>query len=385
MKRTYDILFLTACTLWMTSCFAQTVSVTVRVTVPKSTPDTARIFIAGNDPSLGDWNPGGVELQKESDSVWARSFEVPRGFSLEFKITRGNWNTQAIFNDGTIPPNIGLLAIRDTSVLVRPKTWSDFGMAPGGRIVGTVEYVRGLKGEGLQYDRDLIVWLPPSYKKGLNKRYPVLYMHDGQNVFDPSTSFIGYDWHVDDVADSLIRAGVLNEIIVVGIYNSPDRIPEYSDTDLGRRYAEFVVGKVKPLIDSTYRTLPDREHTVVMGSSMGGLISFLFVWWYPDVFSKAGCLSSAFLRDRTRILDAVENDPGPRRSIHVYMDCGGNGLEVSLKPGMDEMSGLLEKKGYVRGVDFETFFDEKADHSERSWAGRVWRPLMFMFGKSEVR
>lgn len=375
-------LIFAACLLWRTSCFSQSVPVTVRVVVPKATPDSVRIFIAGNCPVLGDWNPGAVEMQKEDDSTWALRLEVEAWFNLEFKITRGSWNTQAVFDAGTIPPNIRLKATRDTSIVIRPKTWSDLGVAPGGRIVGAVEYIRGLNGEGLRYARDLIVWLPPSYKKNLNTRFPVLYMHDGQNVFDPATSYIGYDWHADDVADSLIRVGVLEEIIIVGIYNTPDRIPEYSDTDLGRKYLEFVVKRVKPMIDSTYRTLPDREHTGIMGSSMGGLISFLSVWWYPETFSKAGCLSSVFGRRRTEVLSDVEGYSGPRKPIRIYMDCGGEGGDEMLKPGMDEMCDVLQKKGYAKGVDFVSFLDEKADHSERSWAARLWRPLMFMFGKS---
>ena len=254
-------------------------------------------------------------------------------------------------------------------------------MNAAGGIVGAVAYHRGLRGEGLRYDRDLIVWLPPSYRKEPKRRYPVLYMHDGQNIIDPSTSFIGYDWHVDNVADSLIRASKMEEIIVVGMYNTPDRTAEYSDTDLGRNYAEFVVRRLKPLIDSTYRTLPGREHTAVMGSSMGGLISFLFVWWHPDVFSMAGCLSSAFMREHTQILSDVEKYSGSRKPIRIYLDCGGNGLDERLKPGMDEMASLLKKKGFVDGVDYQVYFDEHAGHDEHAWAARIWRPLLFMFGK----
>ena len=363
------------------SCQEQEVNVTLTVKVPPITPKDARIFVAGNHSSLGDWNPGKIELQKENDSVWSRIIRLPRWYHVEYKITRGSWNTQAVYETGILPGNSRFVAMRDTGIDVNPITWTDAQGAREGGIVGTVRYHRGLNGNGLRYERDLIVWLPPSYASEQKRRYPVLYMHDGQNIFDPSTSFIGYDWHADEVADSLIRAGTIEEIIIVGIYNSPDRMLEYSDTNLGRQYAQFVATKVKPLIDSVYRTKPDRANTAVMGSSMGGLISFLFVWWHPEVFSKAGCLSSTFSFDHGKLLDQVEEDSDTKRDIRIYMDCGGYGGESSLKPGMDSMVNLLQKKGYVENQDFLSFYDERADHSERAWAARIWRPLTFLFGK----
>jgi predicted alpha/beta superfamily hydrolase len=209
----------------------------------------------------------------------------------------------------------------------------------------------------------------------------VLYVHDGQNVFDPRTSLNGYDWRVDEVADSLIRANKMQEVIIVGIYNSPDRTMEYSDSELGRGYIDFVASELKPMIDKNYRTKPDAKNTAVMGSSMGGLISFLFVWQRPDIFSKAGCLSSAFLWDDNKILREVRNYAGVKKMIRVYLDVGSEGVEARLKPGYEEIVKLLEEKGYKRGVDLEYFYDEGAEHNEPAWAKRLWRPLLFMFGK----
>ncbi|HLF20200.1 MAG TPA: alpha/beta hydrolase-fold protein [Bacteroidota bacterium] len=360
---------------------SQECSVTLKVVVPRSTPADAKIFVAGNHPKLGDWDPGRIELLRENDSAWAITEIFPKGSQLEYKVTRGSWNKQAIYAEGVIPGNFRLTVSQDTAIVVRPISWSDSYVAVGKGITGNVKYHRSIMGEGLRYDRDVIVWLPPSYDKDELRRYPVLYMHDGQNVFDPSTSFIGYDWHVDEVADSLMRGEKIQEIIIVAVNNSPDRVPEYSDSELGRKYATFVVYQLKPFIDKTYRTKPDAANTGVMGSSMGGLSSFLFVWWYPDVFSKAGCLSSAFLFDDGKTLKEVDSYKGPGKNVRVYMDCGGAGMEARLKPGMDEMRRILLKKSYKEGVDFEYFYDENAEHIERAWAERVWRPLRFLFGK----
>ncbi|MBI3586410.1 MAG: histidine kinase [Ignavibacteriales bacterium] len=358
--------------------------VALKVIVPPATPKDAIIYIAGNHPVLGDWDPGKVKLQKENDSVWTTHFNPPKGAVVEFKITRGSWNTQAMYQQGSIPQNTRLLVNEDTVVVLRPVTWSDLsakskqGIAGGG-VTGTVRYHHGLKGEGLAHERDVIVWLPPSYSNDETKRYPVLYMHDGQNIFDPTTSYIGYDWHADEVADSLIRVGKIQEIIIVGIDNTADRMREYSDSDLGKRYADFIVQQVKPMIDKTYRTKPDRENTAVMGSSMGGVISFMLVWWYPDVFSQAGCLSNAFWVDDDKVLKDVRAYKGSKKSVRIYLDVGG--LEGGMKQGYDEMVKLLKDKGYNEGKDLEYFFDKDAEHNEYAWAHRLWRPLTFMFGK----
>ncbi len=367
--------------LCVSSLQAQDRGVVIKVVTPASTPRDAQLFITGNHLLMGEWDAGVVRMKKENDTVWSFRGHFPEDFFLEFKITRGSWNTEALYAAGTLPPNTKLTVKNDTVVTLRPIGWKDFGFKIEGGITGTVQYHRGLRTNDLPNPRDVIVWLPPSYEKEKTKRYPVLYMHDGQNIIDPTTSFGGFDWRIDEVVDSLVKKNRIEEIIVVGIYNTKDRVPEYSDTKLGRAYVEFVIHRLKPLIDSTYRTKPQREHTGVMGSSMGGLISFLFAWRYPEVFSKAGCLSSAFLVDSSKILRDLKMYAGPKKNIRVYLDGGSVGLEARLKPGYDEMITLLREKGYAEGKDLEYFYDEGAEHNERAWARRVWRPLVFMFGK----
>ena len=370
------------CFLLIVRCQAQEVQISFTVIVPPMTPDDAVVYIAGNHAILGNWEPGEIALKKIDDSTWSRSFTFMKGQNLEYKITLGSWDCQALYHSREVPANSHKIVEGKDTVAIQPTDWSSVLVPslPKG-IIGMVQYHRQLQGEGLQYARDLIVWLPPSYEKQKSKRYPVLYMHDGQNIIDPRTSFIGYDWHVDEVADSLIRNDTMEEILIVGIYNSPDRIPEYSDTDLGKNYVKFIIHKVKPLIDSTYRTKPDRQNTAVMGSSLGGLISFLMVWLHPEVFSKAGCLSSVFDSRAASVLDFVRAEKKKLHEVKMYFDCGGQAGERSLKPGMDEMMKILKENGYHDGTEIISFYDSKAEHSERAWAARVWRPLTFLFGK----
>jgi len=243
------------------------------------------------------------------------------------------------------------------------------------KIVGKVEHHRKFYSKTLNNRRDILVWLPPSYKKEIHRRYPVLYMQDGQNVMDPRTAHIGIDWQVDETASRLIKSGNLQEIIIVGIYNTPERLEEYSDSSKGKNYMKFIVDQLKPFVDKYYRTLSGREYTAVMGSSMGGLISFLLAWNYPDVFGKAACMSSSFYYDGDKAINMVKNYTGEKKKIKIYIDHGEDGL-----PRGQRMFCELSQKGYLIGTDIDYYYAPGADHTESEWAKRIERPLLFFFG-----
>ncbi len=362
--------------------FSDSVSVTIRVEPGSPARDSARaVFIAGNHPSIGNWNPSAVAMTRANDSVWMIRTTVETGTTLQFKITAGSWESEAMYEEGKVPGNSTVTATKDTTVILRPLFWKRYLLPrrPESAIRGKAEYHRRLSGEGLTHPRDIIVWLPPSYEKNAKKSYPVLYMHDGQNLFDPSTAFMGYDWRVDEVADSLIKWKKIEEVIVVGIYNSPDRLPEYSDSPLGAAYLNFVVSVLKPMIDSVYRTKPGREFTGIAGSSLGGLSSLLFAWKRPDVFGMAACLSPSFWYDDEKTLKEIREYSGPKKNIKIYLDCGGR--EKELLSGYKRMVEILKSKGFKKGKDLEYTLDSKGTHSEYYWAKRIWRPLVFFYGK----
>ncbi len=358
----------------------------LRVTILVEPTITARdsglnVFVAGNKSVFGNWNPSSARLQKISDSLWKFESKFDSADFLEFKITRGTWDQEAIYEINKLPDNAILKVTKDTTLIIRPLFWKRkiLSQKPEPSIRGMVKYHLQLSGEGLNHKRDIIVWLPPTYEKNLKKHYSVLYMHDGQNIVDPTTAFTGYDWRVDEVADSLIALKRIEEIIIVGIYNSPDRLPEYSDSDLGTAYMNFVINDVKQLVDSTYRTKPGKEHTGIIGSSLGGLSSLLFVWKRPDIFGMAGCLSPSFWYDNEKTLKEVREYSGHKKNIKIYLDCGGR--EKELISGYKRMVEILKSKGYKKGKDLDYTFESKGTHSEHYWAQRVWRPLVFMFGR----
>ncbi|MBN1425157.1 hypothetical protein JXA88_11430, partial [Candidatus Fermentibacteria bacterium] len=352
---------------------ASAATVTFRVE-PDSLPENAQVYVVGNLSSIGSWRPGATPLFIQADGAWERSFFFPVGTLLEYKITLGSWDHEALRGDGSVPDNSMHTVIGDTVLTTVVPAWKEERPLSGG-ITGTTHTHPAMRGKGL-LPRDIHVWLPPGYDEE-TVGYPVIYMHDGQQVFDPTTSSFGADWRVDEVASELIGMGALPSIIVVAINNTGDRYAEYSDTDKGAAYRRFVISTLKPFIDRTYRTLPDREHTAVMGSSMGGLAAFLLVWHHADVFSRAACLSPAFFLDDLRKTSA---GPAPALPVRLYLDNGGIGLEHWLQAGCDRMLEILQRKGMVVGENLIWFQDIEAEHNEEAWAERVWRPLSFMFG-----
>jgi len=249
--------------------------------------------------------------------------------------------------------------------------------------------------------RNVDVWLPPGYGRDPQQRYPVLYMHDGQNLFDPATSYGNVDWAVDEAMTRLIEQGELREAIVVGVWNSPKRFHEYMPRRavqgmrkiavpgldvraadiVSDNYLAFLVTELKPFIDATYRTLPDRANTTIMGSSMGGLISQYAMSVYPEVFGGAGCVSTHWpAGDGIALDDFARHLPDP--ATHKYwFDFGTATLDASYGPYQRRADEILRKAGYVEGQNWVTKKFESAEHSEKAWRLRVDQPLQFLIGR----
>ncbi|MEM8601874.1 MAG: alpha/beta hydrolase-fold protein [Bacteroidota bacterium] len=377
-------MFVRACLL---SCFAalaavpsaraQEHTVTIQVVPPIHTPADATLYLTGQGDEFGNWNPSGVAMAQVSDTLWTFEGTFETGRTLQFNVTRGTWGRQALAGPRTPAPVTTLDVTSDTTVTVRPADWDDTALASA---TGDIRYHHHIASDRTRAARSLIVWLPPGYDDDLERRYPVLYIHDGQNVFDRSTSYGGSEWRMDEVADSLIARGEVEPMIVVGVNNTQIRWAEYSGGPFGRIYADFLVGTVKPLIDETYRTRPDRDNTAVMGASMGGLISFYILAWHPDVFSKAAALSSAFPYDNADLVDHIETMPLPSQPVSLYFDNGTRGIDQFFAESHTLIVETLRERG-LSDVVFEIY---EADHTERDWARRLWRPLTYLFGTNSA-
>ena len=360
------------------------VSITILVK-SNNVPLDSSVFITGNDEKLGNWQPDLVKLNKNEKGEWSKSFTFKKGKKLEFKITLGSWGAEALNDDGSIPPNYRIEVLTDTTIEINVKLWGNMiEKKIEGQITGIVKYHHNLRGVGIR-PRDVIVWLPPFYFIEHEKRYPVLYIHDGQNIVDPRTSTFQIDWQIDEIADSLIRKGLIDAIIIVGIYNTTDRNSEYAENDTGYAYMNFIVDSLKPFIDKNYRTLPDKKNTATAGSSLAGLISFMLAWEHDQVFSMPSCISPAFKIGRYNFVDNVESYKGKKKDIKIYIDNGDNELDTKLQSGIDEMLTALKAKGFVKGKDYYFYKEINSLHSEKAWAKRMWRSLIFFFGTEKGR
>ncbi len=361
------------------------VQVELRVRLAPGVTPGDGLFVAGNLPALGDWQPAVVPLPRVGKGLYALPFTAPVGKPIEFKITRGTWKSQAIYLDpaGRFPPdNRVMVPTHDQRVELTVIDWLDRIALEVDPVMGNLRTHDPMIGPGLREPRPVQVWLPPSYDDSPRRRYPVLYMHDGQNLFDPAASFCGQDWKVDEVVSRLIAAGRLRELIVVAVGNTADRMEEYNlARPRGRAYAAFLIEVVKPFIDRTYRTLPDPGQTGVMGSSMGGLVSFQLAWTFPDIFGLAGCLSSAFYKAWAAVERLVRGNPATGRRLRLYFDTGE--LEPPIVTSFRKMDALLRDVGLRPGREFLAHFESGATHSERAWSDRLHLPLEFLFGPAE--
>lgn len=232
--------------------------------------------------------------------------------------------------------------------------------------------------------RDVVVALPPSYDTG-NGRYPVVYMQDGQNLFDPATAYAG-DWHLTSTLAALASEGA--EAIVVGVANTgPHRLYEYSPFPHpgrggggGDRYLRFVVDTVKPAIDRDFRTVPDREGTSIAGSSMGGLISLYGLHRYPEVFGAAGALSPSVWFGRDALLAYLDRTTIrlPRR---LYLDIGLH-EPGSAVADVRQVRDLLLAGGMTEGQELAYLEDSTGAHDEAAWGRRVSQALPFLIQRA---
>lgn len=247
------------------------------------------------------------------------------------------------------------------------------------RAHGLLKILKALRSPQLNNARDITVYLPPSYPTSPERRYPVLYMHDGQNLFDARTSFAG-EWDVDRVIDGSSEEGL--EAIVVGIPNmGQERCNEYSPFDdpkhgpaRGDPYLAYVSDTIKPIIDADFRTNPTPDQTGIVGSSMGGLISLYAFMKRPDVFGLTGVMSPALWYGQRKIFDFLAHQKEARGRI--YVDVGTKEGSAELRDVTRLRDQLLEI-GYRHGHDLLFIVEFGAGHNEQAWARRMKKMLKF--------
>lgn len=263
-------------------------------------------------------------------------------------------------------------------------------------LTGDIRLHKSFHSKILDNDRDVIVYLPPGYDREKTRRYPVFYMHDGQNLFDGATSYIpGQEWRVDEIAQSLIAAGQIEPLIIVGIYNTGrDRINEYTPAADSKYkmdgkadlYGSMLIEELKPFVDSTYRTQHGAKNTGLGGSSLGGIVSLYLGLKYSNVFGKLAVVSpSVWFADQhiVHYIEALAKKP----KVRIWLDIGtkeGRTAEEAQQTvaGARLLKDTLLKKGWQLGKDLSYFEAEGAEHDERAWAARIEQILKFLFPRT---
>jgi predicted alpha/beta superfamily hydrolase len=278
----------------------------------------------------------------------------------------------------------------DRSALARSEELEDESVAvanpPEHSLTGDFRRHPRFRSRFLPSEHTLMVYRPPGYRDDRTRRFPVFYLHDGQNVFDRATSATGQEWSVDETAQRLIESGAIEPVIIVGIYNAGERrIDEYTPTRDSRKnmggaadgYARMLVQEVKPFIDRRYRTLRSAANTGLGGSSLGGLLTMHLGLRYPTVFNRLAALSPSVWWDDRAIVREV-NALTAKPPLRIWLDSGtSEGEDVTRDARM--LRDALVRKGWVIGQDLAYLEAEGGGHNERSWATRVEGVLRFLF------
>lgn len=257
----------------------------------------------------------------------------------------------------------------------------------GRTLTGDIRLLPAFRSDVLDNDRDVLVYLPPGYDDEPARRYPVLYLHDGQNVFDTSTSFAGVEWGVDETAERLVRDGRVEPLVIVAINHAgvlradefaPTHDPHRHAGGHASRYARFVVDELKPYIDLTFRTRPEPASTALGGSSLGGLVTLHIGLEHPAVFGALAVMSPSIWWDRREVLSRVAALQ-ERLPWRVWLDVGTAEGRDTVR-NCRTLKGLLQKKGWrATAGDLHYLEAHDAPHSESAWAERVAPLLEFLF------
>ncbi|HZV70328.1 MAG TPA: alpha/beta hydrolase-fold protein [Saprospiraceae bacterium] len=371
--------FLCICLTLMTVQLQAQLTITV-TSIPPTTPQGESIYIAGN---FNNWNPGNpsYKLTDHQDGTWSITFNPSPG-TLEYKFTRGSWETVEGTSDGGFRPNrTYAYAGGSQSLSVTIAGWEGASGNPHTATSNVQVLHEDYYIPQLNRHRRIWVYLPVDYQTSSN-RYPVLYMQDGQNLFDAYYSFAG-EWKIDESMNELFDNGDYGAI-VVGIDNGgANRIDEYSPWvnpgyggGHGEAYSSFIVNTLKPHIDSLFRTLPGREYTGIGGSSLGANISMFAAVEYQDVFSKVGIFSPAFWFSDSIYQHITQT--GIHQELKIYFIAGTNESSTVIS----DMQAVYDTLAFAGENEANMQFIASPDgtHSEWFWAREYPAAYDWLFG-----
>ncbi|MGV8915295.1 MAG: alpha/beta hydrolase-fold protein [Kaistella sp.] len=362
--------------------------ITLKVTaIPTNTPAGATLYVAGN---FNAWDPGSTPLVADGQGNY--TYTIPEGTgTLEYKFTRGSWtsvegdaggneigNRTATFNGTAQNLNLNVLS------------WKDLGGAGNPSTAASNVHILSENFAIPQLNRTRKIWiyLPPDYETS-TKTYPVLYMQDGQNLFDNTTAFAG-EWQVDETLNTLFAAGDYGAI-VIGIDNgggsrideyTPWNNPQYGGGE-GDLYMQFMAETLKPYVDANYRTKPGKEFNALVGSSLGALISTYGGVKYSSTFSKIGSFSPAYWIVDNQLNNYIETSTADLSAMRVYFVAGSN-ESTTMEANIEAVKTRLQTKG-LTPANTLVKLDSYGQHNENYWKGEFSAAYKWLFQTTELK
>jgi enterochelin esterase-like enzyme len=365
---------------------------TFEISIPQD-PTRQRVVIAGTDPALGNWNPErGLVLERGDDGKFRGACDLPYGM-VEFKITRGSWETEESYADGAPCLNYSYLVAHDLSLAIEVEHWKDCPPVDPDLLYGHAIDTE-LDATQLAQHRRAVVWLPPGYMRSNDSRHPVLYLLDGQDSLAALNSPENETLEADSWVRMLSKSGAIPELILVAVFHSEDfgrRDEELSPQWEGPKMADFLVNDLKPFIDYTLcrdRTLRDPANTGVLGFGLGGTLALWMALRHAATFGRFACLSptyedlSADTPDECELVKTIASERDLKPAGHrIYFDHGTIGGEANIPLYQNKVLGLLKNRGFKEGTHFTVNIANGAAHSLTAWRARLGAPLTFLFGK----
>ncbi len=352
------------------------VTFTIDATPFYYTPLNSTLYIAGD---FNNWDPGVQPMTKNANGSYSVTLNIPNGTTVEYKYTRGSWPRVEGNAAGGQLANRSITVSSGMTVLDTVQTWED--LAGNHTAVGNT-HILDLDFFMPQFNKERAIWiyLPQNYYVS-NQNYPVLYMHDAQNLFDALYSFSG-EWGIDESMEAIQNNGGL-PAIVVGVENGQaSRIDEYTPWvnaqyggGDGEAYIDFLVNTLKPYIDANFRTRPGRTTTGIMGSSLGGLISHYAALERPDVFGKAGVFSPSFWFSDSAYSHTASQ--GHSQAMRIYM-IAGDQESPTMVPNMYAMRDTLLANGFSN-AELNVINHSDGQHSEWYWAREYAAAFNWLF------
>ena len=364
------------------------IDLTITLTsIPSNTPLSDQIYICGN---FNNWEVGASNAIMQVQSNGTRKIVLNNvSGTIEFKFNRGNWDTPEGTAQGGFIPNRTYNTANSTTLNLSIEGWEDLSSGGTSTANANVQILStNFFMPELNRNRKIWLYLPSDYSTSTSKEYPVIYMHDAQNLFDQNTSFSG-EWQVDETLVALQSAGD-HGAIVVGIDNGgSERINEYSPWvnsqyggGQGDEYIDFIKNTLKPYIDANYRTKNDASNTALFGSSMGGLISLYGVATYPSTFGKAGIFSPSIWFARTEVMNYINGKNFTNTPLRLYF-LGGTTESSTMVSDMQTARNAFISKGVV-AQDAKLMTHTDGAHSEWYWKREFGAAYTFLFPVSSV-